>query len=510
MPGPKAKARVVAMTFVVAALGLSVFMLPTMAQWRIFTSEDTGSGLSTVVLTEHGDRPGLDNGYLYGLLPLAVSRLWYGVLGINAGSPVAAWFLSNALMGWGMARIAVKARVGWAGGALMLAVLPTVGIQSLAHMMEPVLIVHAVAELAGGRKKVALVLATAAAFVKPSMAGVLGLILLFGILKPPVPGDPKLERFVDRARALIPATVFGLVLLVVFDALFGLPALLQSLVPTHAARVYRTNHFGFFGSEGRTFLAPPNVKIGYYLGTQIGFWLVGTLLLSAGALEGFLRPAASGASADEPDPSRNRELVAACAILHLAFIGFFFGNSWSWSTYIYLLSAGLAALAPRSRTHAMVIWVLAAMALLGMKSRVEGTLHDWQTHQRSASAHGLWALPAEQAEWRKVKRLVHGQHPVVLAQADGIAVLEPDFEPPALFMITPGEVTDVEAHRKLDQIAAARYVVESSTRLAVWPTDYWPEFAAPLKGAEKIFDGSFHRVYRKTPSPSPGNLPRPR
>ncbi len=67
----------IAMAFVVASIGLSVFMLPSVAQWRIFTSEETGTGLSILVLTEQGDRPGLDNGYIYGMLPLVPTRFGY-------------------------------------------------------------------------------------------------------------------------------------------------------------------------------------------------------------------------------------------------------------------------------------------------------------------------------------------------------------------------------------------------------------------------------------------------
>ena len=522
--------------FVAAALGFSILALPKVARWRTFAFEDAGASLATLVLTASGDRPGVDNGYLYGLLPMAATQGWYGLFGATPGAALSAWVLANVLVACGLARFAVHARVGWPGVAVMLAATPLVGVQSLAHAIEPVLLVNALAEQARGRRSAALALVTLCAFDKPSMAYVYGLILVVTILGGFFARGPK-PSWLDRARALIPAIVVGVVCVLLLAGLYGPGTLANSLFPSRAAAVYKEGGFGFFHGVGRNFWRPPGAGFRYYLGTPAGFWLAGSLVLilgashhtpsprpsprqrgegvirsprpfgervrvrgfrpgpvlldALGAVEGFVHP-----SKDDAD-GQNREVVATCAALHLAFVCCFFGNAWSYNYYLYILTMGLAALSPRTRRHSSLVLILAACALLGQKASIADNLSSWRSLERRPETLGLWVLPDEGAEWSHVLSLVRGGRPSLLATSDGASCLFPDFAPAVLWYASPGNLTRVEIRRKRAQLSSSPFVIETPSIYDRWPSDQFPTFREALSGSELVFPGTYYRVYRR-------------
>src|SRR5207245_319775 len=145
----------------------------------------------------------------------------------------------------------------------------------LVQVLEPALLVHALAEQARGRRDRALALVTTAAFVKPSMAYVFGLYLLVAIV------------LTDRAawwRALWPASVVGVALAVVLAAVYGVRPLVNTLIPTGGMEVYRQGRLGFFHGTGRAFWIRPGAGLRGYLRYEIGYWLAGTFVLLAGGL----------------------------------------------------------------------------------------------------------------------------------------------------------------------------------------------------------------------------------
>src|SRR5437588_9120859 len=61
-------------------LALTAFFTPN-ERFTRFAFHDSGADLTIASLTARGLRPGVDFGYIYGLLPLLVNRLWYGAFG---------------------------------------------------------------------------------------------------------------------------------------------------------------------------------------------------------------------------------------------------------------------------------------------------------------------------------------------------------------------------------------------------------------------------------------------
>ncbi|HEY2157589.1 MAG TPA: hypothetical protein VGH33_18315, partial [Isosphaeraceae bacterium] len=266
--------------FVAMELALTAAHAPKLLAWHYSAFGDAGANLTIEYLTQHGDRPGIDNGYIYGLLCLGFGHVWCGLVGLTPYASFAAWALGNVLMGWGMARFAYHARVGPVGLALMLVEIVPGKDQTFVYILEPVFLIHALAEQARGRREVALALVTACAFVKPSLASVYGLVLLVTIFARRI--EAGRGDFLRRLRDLLPATAVGVLLLVVLGTHYGVPTLVRSLVPVHAAAIYRANRFGFFFGTGRGFWYFPGVMRNYYLGTPAGFWLAGSVVLVVG------------------------------------------------------------------------------------------------------------------------------------------------------------------------------------------------------------------------------------
>jgi hypothetical protein len=472
--------------FVTMALALSVFHLPRVAAWQSAAFQDAGANLTIDYLTRHGDRPGIDNGYIYGLLCLGFGQLWCGLFGLTPYASLAAWTLGNLVLAWGMARFAFHARVGPAGVALMLVGMNLCNDQTFVYICEPILLAHALAEQARGRRAAALALTTACAFVKPSVASVYGLILVATILA----GRGGPPRFRDRLRVLVPATVVGVSLLLILGAVYGVPALIRSLVPVHAAAIYKANGFGFFFGRGSTFWYFPRVSKGYYIGTPAGFWLLGTVVLLVGAIWGIVAPR-------KEEPPRNREVVATCAAIHAAFVCFFFAHQFSYKYYYFVLVFGLAVLAPRSKAWAAVVLALAAVGLVGNRADALANLNEWRLARRCPEMFGLYARPAEIEEWREVRRRIEGRRAATLTVSDGAALIIPELFPPTIYYMAPTELTPLETRRKLEQLRAAEAVVEVADVIDRWPSVQYPVFGPALDGCERVYESKRYRVYAR-------------
>jgi hypothetical protein len=484
--------------FLALSAALTLFNAPRKMSWQPHAFQDAGANLTIGPLTEAGDRPGIDNGYIYGLLCMLAGRVGCGLFGPSPWVSFAAWVVANLVMAWGMARFAHHARVGWAGLAVLTAGMSLAKDQTFVYILEPCLLIHGLAEQARGRRGHALALATACAFVKPSMASCYGLILLVFILADAGQRAEPRSGFLSRLKPLVPAVLTGSALVILLASLYGVAPLVRSLVPVHAAAIYRENHFGFFFGVGRLFWYFPGVKPGYYVGTNSGFWLAGTIVLIGGAI-GALISALRISPDTGPRIDSNTELVLTLASLHAAFICFFFAHQYSYDYYYYLLVMGLAVLASRSRPHAIMVLCLSVASLVGNQVHVRDNIAAWRERRPDAEMLGLWAERWEIDEWHEVRSLIAGRHAALLSITEGAAVMIPDLSPPLIFFLETGELTPRELDRKLTQLASAPLIVEAASVNFLWPSERWPAFRPPIEDCDLIFSGKFYRVYRRSP-----------
>ena len=85
--------RTILALFVVMSVAFSVLALPRSLNLSRFAFEDDGANLAEFVLIEHGSRPGVDDGYIYGLagLPLGASGWDSSVGPRRLRMPCSAW-----------------------------------------------------------------------------------------------------------------------------------------------------------------------------------------------------------------------------------------------------------------------------------------------------------------------------------------------------------------------------------------------------------------------------------
>jgi hypothetical protein len=480
--------------FLAGVVALSFLQAPNELFFR-FAFSDSGTSLTIDDLIGRGFRPTIDFGYIYGLLPLLINRIWFAVLGASPRACRGAILICNLVMAWGLARFAAAQRVGLVGVILLSLAMPDLLRSSydvLVQALEPALLVHALAEQALGRRDRALALVTATAFVKPSMSYIFGLYLLIATVLTIDHCDLAAWR-----RALGPALVTGATLALVLGAVYGGRPLANTLIPTSGMEVYRQSNFGFFHGTGRDFWYRPGAGLRGYFRYEIGYWLAGTFLLIGGGLESLVRMMRRGIA----KVAHNDEVVLGCAVLHVVFVTLFFGHRFSWKYYHGLFLLGLAALAPRARWYALAVAGLAVLVLITDKAWVQALADDWRARTPSATTARLWATPEDRREWARVLELTRGSRAVLMAECEGATLLFPQFAPPAVAYLVPGHPLPVEVRRKAAQLAAASLIVKVGPR-GDRRFDRWPELIAALDGCQPAWEGNLYQVYRRARPPA--------
>lgn len=301
--------------FGVEVLLIEAVGIPFSLNFDMWAFMDAGGNLTAPFLLQQGYRPVIDFGYIYGLLPLLVDRLWLDLAGASPFACIVLVTACNLLVGWALARFAVSLGLGAAGIFFIAATLPfaiQANYPSITHALEAALLANGLAEQAAGRRATALALATGACLTKPSMGYVYGTLLLgFEALYlwKHRPVDTLVVGFVKRIAV---AAVTGITVAVVLVSTFGTLPLVRTLLPTGGIKVYKAMHHGFF-EDGRNFWYFPGVHVGYYVGTVVGFWLLGTLWLiagGAGSLWRMVRDLAADASVRNDD-----QIVLSCATM---------------------------------------------------------------------------------------------------------------------------------------------------------------------------------------------------
>src|SRR5713101_2853964 len=167
--------------FATLLMGIEFFELPANFTFDQFAFCDAGGNLTVQCLIAHGLRPAIDFGYHYGLLPLAITKAWFAILGTSPSAYLALMGAANIVMAWALARVAAALEFS-ALGVVLAAIAIGFAVQSsypaAAQAVEACLLGLALAEHAAGRRDRALALAGAAVFAKPSMGFVYGILLI--------------------------------------------------------------------------------------------------------------------------------------------------------------------------------------------------------------------------------------------------------------------------------------------------------------------------------------------
>ena len=516
-------------TLALVATVIFVVRLPQTLLFDNFAFFDAGANLAAQSLINEGYRPISDFFYHYGLLSLLFGRVWFGILGLTPLAGVSAIPLFDFLIIWGFVRIAANLKLNMAGSAIVLLTAPITIPSSLlnfAHAIEPTFLIHILADVSGGHRRRALALTMACVFVKPSMAYFVGFCLL-GLLVVKPSRKPRRILY-DLIADLYPAALVGICFAVLLSVTFGPTTFLRSVVPAEGANLYREQGFGFFNGAGRSFLMPRGAPWSYYLANIAGIWILYSAGLIVAALLGvqiYLD--------NERQPDHAPEVVIICAILHLSFVCFFFGNELSWIYYFYIPVIGLAAAARFGVGCEVAIFCLAltfpakeigkeivqhlapnsAVLAANVPSRILSvpayrpvfTYQLWFTTAPSAETDWLWAAPQERTEWTKVLTMVRGSRTALLSNFGGADVIFPEFSPPVTLFFCRG-ISAADVSRKISQLDASSMIVIPRVQ-----SDVLVEFPAignlMRKDFTPVFRGAFFAVYRRKMSSTATGLP---
>ena len=248
-------------------------------------------------------------------------------------------------------------------------------------------------------------------------------------------------------------------------------------------------HYGW--GEIAKFLYLPGLRLGYYIGTPVTFWLCATFYLTASVVAVCWRVLRNRI----PAPG-NYEIVLTCALLHLAYLGLFYGSASSWANYAYFPVMGVAATDAWSRASAKFVSGLCILAAIGNYAIFGSSIGAWKSMERSPATAGLYAPPAESSEWSYVTSLVSNKKPFLLTWGGGAEVMFPWLSKPlGSPFIDPGEGTEIQ--QKVQQLRSAKTIVVPDIPGMGSPITNWPrsDFKTALDDTRLIFKGNYFNVY---------------
>jgi hypothetical protein len=481
----------------VEVVAIVCFQIPIRLGFDGTAFGDYGLSLNAQFLIRHGYKPGVDFGYPYGPLSLLFGQLWFTLFGLTPHAFFSAMTICDLVFAVGLAQFAASMKFRWPALALIAVSVPFSILMdiTLAHALERILMVWALAAQADGRRSYALAMATSASLVKPSMGFVYGFMLLVFIVAALWKNSKLTAWFL--AREVQPAVVTAAVVLAASIALYGASATFRLSLPLTGAELYRAANNGFFTGSGRGFWYFPGVHPGYYFGTAVAFWFAASVVLIAGGCSSALAVFASFRNREEPTPAR--EITLFCALLHLAFITLFFGNNSSWTSYPYLLAMGVAAMTLWSEYSEKLVWLLIVLGVVGQKGVIDQNLRAWFNTAPSTATAGLWANPDERKEWTQVLDLAKGNSSVVLVYDGSAQLLFAGMAPLVGVTLVRGETTANELKRKIDQLANAQIAIVPEVPNSLGFLNVWPEFKDQLsKWGVLVFKGRYFTVYRRS------------
>jgi hypothetical protein len=466
-------ARLLFLFFAVELLLILALQLPAVADFQKFAFYDEGAWLHLDKLVAGGAVPTVDFGYSYGMLPVIASRGWFGLFGRSPWTFIACVTACNLLTAWGIASILSATGASWrrlwtACALLPLAIFPNA--YSLMHPMEMALIVWALERQSRERYGMALALATLAVLTKPSMAYVLGLLLLL------------LAAWLKKGwRVVIPPAIAGIAGIAASILFVGARPALANIIPVTGADSYTRMNFGIFHA-GMDFWwhtgSLPDV-LQYYLFSPALFWIAASLWLWGMGGLALLRlwNMRHKTPARQEGPRPADPLVLTIAVLHAAFVFAFYAWSGSWTYYAYLPVIGLlvGVRGPRQRR---VLNLFVMLALLGYYGMFNNGISRWRGMVRSSDTAGLWAYPDVLAQARAVRQLVNQHHGIYLVNG-ALPLLWPEAKTPPSWFLSPGIPNQTEFDRARQLVRSADVVVlcmdysRYSKGQDVW---FWPEF----------------------------------
>ncbi len=480
--------------FTAEAILLAILFLPATLGFAAWAYSDQGANLTAQYLIARGYRPAIDFGYHYGLLSLLLAHAWFWLFSATPQACFGITVVCAIFIACAFARIVLALKVEPAGIILLMTTMPlTIPFYppNLTHIFEALFLTNALADHAARRYSRALVLLAVCLFVKPSMSFLYGLLLVLLIIRElAIERQLSLQRI---CRPLLPALLSGAALAVIVGALYGLPSLLDTMLPFTGIRAYAAQNFGFFRA-GRALWAPLHPTADYYLTTPAGFWILASLWLIACGVVAAKNTCLRG--------SISQEVVLCCALLHIGFVALFFGNRMSWVYYAYILTIGVATTSRWGPFFRNSVCALALLAVVGQTANASIYNLMWRATSPDRATAGMWASKATIADWRHLSEavsVVRGKGgSASFLEGDGCAeLLLPGLSPPVSLYLYRGEATESDVSRKLQQLSQSTMIAVLTRTLTEGLLPNELEFRRILSQYRLVWKGEAIEIYEK-------------
>ena len=280
---------------------------------------------------------------------------------------------------------------------------------------------------------------------------------------------------------------------------FGVDVLRLSALPSSGIASYRARNFGFFTGTGSIFWRPAGATWHYYAGTVIGMWAAATAYLIWAAIPAGQRLWENLGTTSDSIEMRRDETIFSCALLHLAFIFFLFGNPVAWNSYSYLLIAGAAAVPIDYRPRRYAFCALVVITAGTYYALVVGSISLWRSMNRSPATANLFSTPQFQDEWSRVLTLSKGRRVTAFHYAGAVELMYPEFKPLIGTYFCEGLMTPVEIQREVARIESADVVVIPASTSSAFCNSYpqTPETDRALAPFKQIEQGEYFTVYER-------------
>ncbi|MEJ5275045.1 MAG: hypothetical protein WHU94_03955, partial [Thermogemmata sp.] len=277
------------LAFILCCGGYFFSMYPHTMVFRRFYFGDSGWPYTVEMMLREGLMPVTDFAYFYGLIVLLINKIWFGIFGLTPEALLSMYIVGIIASMYGVIQIVTALKLDRLASLIVVVAAPIMVnaghlLLTPVHILEPALLINALAAQVRGRYAIALALTTLAALMKPSLAYVYGLLLLVQILGGWMPQQVDRLSWRQRLSMLLPAAGVGAVVSAIAVAYFGLDRFIQTQIPLTASRAYADFRFGFFYGVGREMWWPQEWTPAHYFFTIAGAWLTASIILVIGTL----------------------------------------------------------------------------------------------------------------------------------------------------------------------------------------------------------------------------------
>jgi hypothetical protein len=472
------------LAFILICGGYFLALYPHTMVFRRFYFGDSGWPYTVEMMLREGLMPVTDFAYFYGLIVLLINKIWFGIFGLTPEALLYMYIVGIIASMYGVIQTVTALKLDRLANFIIVVAGPIMVnaghlLLTPVHILEPALLINALAAQVRGRYATALALSTLAALIKPSLAYVYGLLLIIQILGGWLPQQAHRPPWRQRFSMLLPAAGVGAAISAIVAAYFGIDRFLQTQIPWTASQAYADFRFGFFYGVGREMWRPQEWTPAHYFFTIAGAWITASIVLVIGTLVSlrYLH-------------TTSGRFIVTCGILHLVFVCFLFGNEWSWIYYPYILFIGAALVIDRGLKYSNKLVQLSCM-FIGLTLSgfllfivvffwmgING-IELWKTHSRNPQTNMLYADREDREAWAEVMRLSQTQRVLVLNRTNAAHIFSPPVDGPRVWVLIRSIATPGEMERVRQQIAQANVIVKPE-----WHDNdllEWPEFAEDLR-----------------------------